>query len=114
MTMQSLAAAMGEPLEKVQATYADWEQIEDETGWLLVKGTEVHVCCKPGCRGRMVTRRKIREVLGSVFERLGFLTTRVLIGDPATVVRRLGFKKTWSNELFDHYILTAMPYSKEK
>lgn len=112
--MNAIADAIGLPLEDIERTYGDWEQIEDETGWLLVKGTEVHVCAKPQGRGRVVTRRKIREVLGPVLARFGMLTTRAKKDDPATFVRRMGFKKSWSDGVFDYYVLTALPFSKEK
>lgn len=111
--MDTLAEALDLPQENVAKTYADWDRIEDDTGWLLVKGTEVHVCAKPGCRGRTVTRRKIREVLGPVLARLGMLTTRTMKDDPAAFVRRMGFKKSWSDGVFDYYVLTALPFSKE-
>jgi hypothetical protein len=111
--MEALAEATGLPLADIERAYQDWERIEDDTGWLLIKGTEVHVCAKSGCEGRVVTRRKIREVLGPVFKRFGMLTTRTMKDDPATFVRRMGFKKSWSDGVFDYYVLTALPFSKE-
>lgn len=111
--MNELAEATGFALEEIERTYGDWERIEDETGWLLVKGTEVHVCAKRGCEGRVVTRRKINEILGPVLARFGMLTTRTFKDNPAPFLRRMGFKKSWSDGVFDYYVLTALPYRKE-
>lgn len=78
----------------------------------LRRGAEIHVRFN---REGVITRRKVREFLGPMLEELGLLTTRVRLGDErsARFVQRLGFKKTWSDEAYDYFNLTALPFSRE-
>lgn len=84
-------------------------------GTLACKGTEVHVALIEGWRPRGSYRGLIRYMLAPLFAVLGFLTTKLRLGDHAKQERfitRLGFRKTWSDGDFQYYLLAAMPFEK--
>ena len=67
--------------------FADWEVIPfDFEGrhvcTMVVKGTEVHFALVPDWRPKGSMRGAIRSFLKPVFERYGFLSTRVAHGRP--------------------------------
>lgn len=78
-------------------------------GVAMTKGTEFHCHLVPGFR---LNRRVMREFMRPLFERHGFLTTRVHRSDEANqrFNRVFGFERTWSDDQFHYYILTALPF----
>jgi hypothetical protein len=99
---------------------ASWEYValleDDEVvGIAALKGTEIHFAAAPAWRGRVMSRRRIRAFLEPLMARYGFLTTRSLVGDlgSAVFLRRLGFVNTWTELEIRHWMLTALPYSRE-
>lgn len=80
-------------------------------GAAALKGTEFHCQLVEGFR---MNRADMREFLRPLFERHGFLTTRVAHEDMANqrFNRVFGFEKTWSDETFHYYILTALPFER--
>ena len=82
---------------------------------LLCCGAEVHFEIAPEHRGRVIYRNVTREFLRPVFEKHGMLTTKTEIGDEvnARFLKRLGFKPTWSDDRYDYYMLTALPFEKK-
>lgn len=81
-------------------------------GWLAArKGTEIHVSFN---RTNVIRRGKVQAFLKPMLEELGFLTTRTQREDERSrrFVTKLGFKHTWSDNNFDYYSLTALPFSK--
>jgi GNAT superfamily N-acetyltransferase len=80
-----------------------------------LRGFEIHFAAAPAWRGRLISRRTLREFLGPLFNRLGFLTTRVLRGDEGRgrFIERLGFQLTRSDETTHYYMLSAVPFSRE-
>lgn len=80
-------------------------------GAAVLKGTEFHCQLSDGFR---MSRKDMREFLRPLFERHGFLTTRVVHEDVANqrFNRAFGFEKTWSDERFHYYILTALPFER--
>lgn len=97
----------------------DWEVIPyyrdgvDVAGG-LIRGTEVHFIIDPLHRGRIFPRRLVDEFLAPLFNRQGYLTTRVKPDDAAAIkfVTRVGFARTWFDGMFDHYMLTALPFQR--
>lgn len=119
----------------LQDTYVDWLAFPDPgmahvvlSSWefhpylvrgelaaiAMLKGTEIHLCVAPHWRGRLMTRRRISEFLAPLMTSYGFLTTRSFVqdNDTAHFLARLGFVKTWAEQGIDHWMLTALPYSK--
>ena len=94
-----------------------WEVVKhfDDQGKLdgiaIQKGTEWHCQLADGFKLR---RADMREFLRPMFEKHGCLTTRVPVADSANqrFNRVFGFKKTWSDDLFHYYILTALPFER--
>lgn len=97
----------------------DWEVVPfvfagGQMGTGVVKGTEIHFALLPGCRPAASVRRAVREFLQPLFERNGFLTTRVRLGQgqEKEFVRRIGFKPTWHDDQFQYYLLGALPFAR--
>lgn len=80
----------------------------------LLKGTEIHFGIVPSFRRKAVLRERTREFLRPMFERLGFLTTRVLLDAHAKkmFVERVGFTPTWADEKFQYYLLGQLPFAR--
>ncbi len=80
------------------------------TAWIL--GAEIHFELH---RPRSIHRHAAREFLRPLLAREGFLTTRVSHGDAPSgrFVRKLGFEFTWSDETYDYFMLTDLPFGKE-
>lgn len=78
-----------------------------------LKGSEIHVEFN---RTGVVKRQAVREFLGPLLEPWGYLTTRAFKGDGRTsrFLAGMQFKHTWSDDQFDYYVLTALPFSKGK
>lgn len=93
-----------------------WEEHPFEIGGkvvliAIVKGTEIHCGIHPDFRHRVILRQRTREFLRPLFERHGFLTTRVRIGDDyLRFVQRMGFQHTWSNHEMHHFMLCSLPF----
>ncbi len=101
--------------------FAGWEVVPRFegaalAGAALLRGTEIHFIVAPAWRKRLITRRSAREFLNPLLARHGMLTTRILHGSsgPDLFVRRLGFKRTWSDEMFNYYMLTQPPFERSK
>jgi hypothetical protein len=78
----------------------------------LLRGTEIHLVIFPAWRHRCLSRRRIRAFLAPLFNRLGFLTTRVQLTstDNIVFVERIGFQRTWSDGIFAFFMMTQLPY----
>jgi len=94
-----------------------WETVPyhragEEIAGALLCGTEVHFIISPQHRGRIFPRRLVAEFLAPLFARHGYLTTRCKPGDAASIrfITRIGFARTWHDGVFDHYMLTALPF----
>ncbi len=94
--------------EQYLAAIADFERVPIPDGVVIIKGTEIHLACKPaGIRG---TRRMLRQVLGGVIARHGCATTRVPRRATASraFVTRLGFYETGADAVDIHYRIERM------
>lgn len=98
-----------------QLIAAGWTRVVSRCGGCVaaLSGSEIHVEFN---RTGVIKREAVREFLAPLLEPWGFLTTRCFKGDSRTsrFLARLNFKHTWSDDEFDYFILTALPFSKEK
>ncbi len=81
-------------------------------GTAFVLGCEIHFELT---RPASIFRHATREFLGPLLARNGFLTTRCTPGDARSrrFIERLGFKDTWSDQAYDYFVLTELPFGKE-
>ena len=100
--------------------FADWEIVPfDFEGrhvcTMVAKGTEVHFALVPDWRPKGSMRGSIRSFLKPMFERHGFLTTRIAHGhtDQKMFVTRLGFKPTWKDGNVEYYLLGSLPFERK-
>ena len=107
-------------LEQLEAARAlpDWEVFEHHqggelAGFAMLKGTEFHCCLFPGFRLR---RAEMRAFLRPLFERHGFLTTRVVHDDLANqrFNKAFGFERTWSDDRFHYFLMAELPFGRDK
>ena len=80
----------------------------------VLKGTEIHFAIVPEFRRRLINRSNTREFLRPMFEKHGFLTTRIEQGRTAQqgFVKRIGFEPTWSDGQFQYFILADLPFER--
>lgn len=79
-------------------------------------GAEIHFAIAPSWRGRLITRRELRAYLSPLLQRLGILTTRVMVDAESMAKRqfleRLGFIKTGDSSApgvsIEHFMLTHL------
>lgn len=103
----------------IDKALGDWEILEATTddgdliGIVMAKGSEVHLCARPEYYKRCLTRSNAKKLLWPIFERCGFLTTRIRIGSHSKqrFVERAGFEKTWADDRFVYYMMTEKPYA---
>ena len=98
----------------------DWDVLPGYIDGQLVasmihSGTEVHFAIAKEARGKVINRTRMREFLRPLFEEKGFLTTRLLHRHkgPQRFIERIGFKKTWSDENFNYFMLTELPFERK-
>lgn len=110
------------PISRTQILewFADWDvlpfEVDGQHVWTMVaKGTEVHFALVQGWRPKLGMRNAVREFVRPVFDRHGFLTTRVRHGSPAQkkFVERIGFKRTWSDGSFEYFLLGTLPFERK-
>jgi hypothetical protein len=110
------------------ATFARWAGLEGHEHELLaleavplieqgevvalgaMDGSEIHFAAAPSWRGRLVTRRRLRQYLGPLLAKRGYLTTRSI--GRSRFVERIGFEET-ARSVSDgqevwHYMLTEL------
>ena len=100
--------------------FADWDvlpfEFEGQHVWTMVaKGTEVHFALAPGWKPKASMRGAVRAFIKPVFDRHGFLTTRVMHGRLAQkeFVKRIGFKPTWKDGDVEYYLLGSLPFERK-
>lgn len=79
-------------------------------------GTEVHFAISKSARGKTISRRRTREFLKPLFDEKGFLTTRLLHRHkgPQRFIERIGFVKTWSDDEYNYFMLTELPFERKQ
>ncbi len=85
-----------------------WNVVSWGKGSLIYAGTEIHM------EGFGFTRQRVKELLGPIFEKFGFLTTRLEFDEDTRFVDRLGFEPTWRDENYQYYILTELRHGKSR
>lgn len=100
--------------------FADWDvlpfEFDGQHVWTMVaKGTEVHFALAPGWKPKASMRGAVRSFLKPVFDRHGFLTTRIAHGRVAQkeFVKRIGFKPTWKDGDVEYYLLGSLPFERK-
>lgn len=119
--VENLALRCGVQESDVVKQLAGWETHDyivngEVIGTGMSKGTEIHVALSKAHYKKGLRRDAIRTFLKPLFDRIGFLTTRVLIehAEQARFVERIGFEKTWSDGRFNYYLLANLPYERNK
>lgn len=82
----------------------------------VIKGSEIHFAVGPCWSPRLCQRGALQGFLRPLFDRHGFLTTRVQHDRVAqkAFVRRLGFEKTWTDDVFEYYMLGSVPFERKQ
>ena len=106
--------------EALPCDFNDWEIIPGyvnkvHVATAILKGNEIHFGIKKEHRKRLIQRKRTREYLKPLLDRKVFLTTRIVLQDQhkQKFVERIGFKKTWADDLFNYYMMTKLPFEKE-
>lgn len=92
-----------------------FEHNGEVTGAAVLAGNEIHFVSRPSKRGRVGTRKDIHLFLTDLFKKYDFLTTRIPKDTPKRdrTGERMGFTPTWSDNTYDYYILTELPYVRK-
>lgn len=103
-----LQQALAQPGWEVFEHHQDGEM----AGFAMLKGTEFHCHL---FRGFKLRRSEMREFLRPLFDRRGFLTTRVAHEDEANqrFNKVFGFERTWSDDRFHYFLMAELPFGKE-
>lgn len=82
----------------------------------ILKGNEIHFGIKKEFRKKLIQRKRTREYLQPLLERKTFLTTSIVLKDlyKQRFVERLGFRKTWADDIFNYYMMTKLPFEREQ
>lgn len=107
-------------MDEIAAAQANgWEAVPfslgpDLAAVALLSGTEIHFKVLEPFRHRVIARRRTQAFLRPLFDRMGFLTTRTPAGDQASrrFIERLGFRETWSDDTYNYFMLTALPFER--
>lgn len=107
--------------EILPCTFEGWEIIpgylnQEHVCTAILKGNEIHFGIVREHRKKVIQRKRTREFIQPLLDRKSFLTTRIILKDSfkQKFVERIGFTKTWSDETFQYYILTKLPFQREK
>ena len=100
--------------------FKDWDvlpfEFEGRHIWTLVnKGTEVHIALAPDWGPKASMRDAVHCFFRPVFEKHGFLTTRVRHGrlKQKKFVERVGFRSTWKDGDVEYYLLSNLPFERQ-
>lgn len=103
------------------SAFDGWEVIPGfikgkHAGTLIAKGSEVHFGLVPEYRTAAVLRDRTADFLRPVFERFGFLTTRVNLEShkQKRFVARMGFEPTWSDGQVQFYMMSNLPFERKQ
>lgn len=98
-----------------KAKVIPFEYKGEVTGATVLMGNEIHFMAAPGKRGHCGTRKQLFALFNDLLDEHGFLTTRIPVSTPYKdrTGERLGFTYTWSDDRFDYYICTGLPYQRK-
>ncbi len=104
----------------IRACFREWDALPlvvggEHIGSWAVRGPEIHFALAEGKRPRGSVRGAVRAALAPLFEKHGYLTTRLPIGftDEDRFVQRIGFRPTWRDENFQYYLLGTLPFARK-
>lgn len=117
LVLQDLARGYPEmSLQELSTIVAQWDLTPYVARGVLggvgmSRGSEFHFLATPEFR---LDRKAMRAGLAPLFDRYGFLTTRVAHGDLANqrFNHLFGFELTWADEQFQYFILTKLPFGE--
>jgi hypothetical protein len=82
---------------------------------LIRKGAEVHFAAFKQYRGKgYITARRLRKFLQPILDEMGFLTTKLALGEPDAFIRRLGFAQIGETASHRIYMLNEITPLKGK
>jgi hypothetical protein len=109
------------PRQEIEKFLNDWEVIPViadcvHAATVIAKGTELHIALAEGYKPKACQRRVIKSFLQPLFDKHGFLTTRIPHHrlPQKRFVERVGFKPTWKDDIFEYYMLTSMPFERKR
>lgn len=109
------------PRQEIEKFLNDWEVIpviadNVHAATVIAKGTELHIALVEGYKPKACQRRTIKSFLQPLFNKHGFLTTRIPHHrlPQKKFVERVGFKPTWKDDTFEYYMLTSMPFERKR
>jgi len=119
MDRERLLRPFAEPSGYTTAIFDGWEVVPGMVGethvcTAILKGTEIHFFVVPEQRRKALLRGRMQAWIEPLFDRFGFLTTRVLqehVGE-MRFVERVGFKRTWADQHFQYYMLGRLPFAR--
>lgn len=98
----------------------DWEVLplsiaDKHVATAILKGTEIHFALVPGWRPQVCYRGAFHAFFRPLFERRGFLTTRIQYGRSAQkkFIQRVGFEPTWKDTSAEYFMLGSMPFERK-
>lgn len=84
-----------------------------DVGFVIIRGPEFHILST--APGRAMTRKNILAFVKPVFEEHGYITTRVPLAETDHRLRQaLGFTRSWDDEQYSYWAMTALPYERHK
>lgn len=108
-----LEPSSGMDASVLERIFEGWEtHVLRDLGGLLKKGCEVHCVVNPVFQCRAFRRNEVRAFVAPLLAETGYLATRILHDKPCDFVLRVGFKKTWSDQRFDYFMLTQLPFER--
>lgn len=97
---------------------AEWEvsfaqRAGEDVAIVATRGPEIHFFSM--VPGRAMSRKNTLEFLQPLYEKFGYVTTRVPLEETCHKLRQvLGFEYMWSDDNFSYWCMTELPFSKAK
>ena len=111
MTADDYLAEMGLSVEGWDRAVAQRDGVD--VAVVVTKGTEIHFISLD--EKRAMTRKNTLAFLKPIFDKFGFVTTRVPIDVADHRLRHiLGFTQTWQDDRFTYWSMTELPFQKER
>lgn len=118
--LQDMQEELGVSTYDLANALHEWEAVPGhidgvQVAAIIKKGTEVHFAIDHEYRGKTINRRRVREFLAPLLDEMGYLTTKLLhkYKGQQRFIERIGFKKTWSDERFNYFMLTELPFERK-
>lgn len=108
-----LLSIVGRDTPEARKALEPWTLVDCSGAVVMVCGPEVHVAAPAGVRGRWLSRRHVRDVLGSRIRTFGKATTTVMNENERghAFVARLGFEEVSRDYWMRHYELKELRHA---